>query len=332
MSLAFPLRTLGLLLLAGLVIASVGYLASSGDRDRSYGPLSTATEAPPPGLGWNVSPIPAPDRMPVYRLEESHHSGPQAVRIAEDLGMRPDGVSYDVSQRVYIVQDSSRAATLTVQERGSQVTYKLATDLGNREQAPELPSDTQARVQAREILDEAGLSPPQDQVERPARVSIGETFARCESAEDDNASQPTCRQVNLTKSVRFERRIDGFGVLGGGELHLVLGSDARLVRLEANREPIRPAGSEATISFEQALNRAQATDGALVETRPGACPSQEIDRVRLSYYVPPRDAVASAWGPQGPWVFPAYTFEASCEQPEADASDWSVRISVPAVR
>lgn len=329
-----------MLLVAVVSIASVGYVATTEDEPARYGPLPTSKEATPRGLTWNVTPIDAPDEMPVYRLEKTQRSGSDAVRIATALGMEPDEVTYDASDRAYHVEDASQGATLTVEALSDGVAYHRDPGPIDAEDPPDLPSDDEARADAIEALEDAGLMPPQGEVGDP-RTAIDQTVARCSSGAGTNAtantSQPACRKIELSKRVVFDRRIDAYPALGSNTLTVSLGDDGRVVELASRWAPLERSGTAATVPLDEALERAQAMDGALLETAPEACQNREITEVHLSYYIPARDTNAEPGNgssrSSSPWAFPVYTFQAPCEASESNAhASYSVRISVPAVR
>lgn len=326
-----PHRMLALLVIAVVAVASVGYLATAAEPEPSYGPLPTHRQATPHGLIWDVEDPDVPEQMPVYRLEPGGRSGGEAVGIAEELGMEPHAVTYDVSRGAYHVEDPSRGASLTVSADGSRIVYDARSTRSSLADPPVLPSDDRARQRATEILQGAGLMPSDVDVDDRPRVTVDETVARCQAATED--ANGTCRQVNLTKSVRFNQEIDGHPLVGASSLEVELGHQGQLVGLVVRSAQLQPAGSQSLVPVDRAQDVAQRGDGTFLETRPEACQSRVIDEVGVSYFVPRWEALGEPWGADGPWVFPVYTFQATCEDRAQQANgNWSVRIHVPAVR
>lgn len=326
-----PHRMLALLVIAVVAVASVGYLATAAEPEPSYGPLPTHRQATPHGLVWDVEDTDHPEQMPIYRLEPAGRSGGEAAGIAEELGMEPHAVTYDVSRGAYQVEDPARGASLTVSADGSRIVYDARSARSSLTDPPVLPSDDRARQRATEILQGAGLMPSDVDVDDRPRVTVDETVARCQAATED--ADGTCRQVNLTKSVQFDQELDGHPLIGASSLDVELGHQGQLVGLVVRSAQVQPAGSRSLVPVDRALDVAQRGDGTLLETRPEACGSRVIDEVHVSYFVPRWEALGEPWGADGPWVFPVYSFQASCEDRAEEASgNWSVRIHVPAVR
>jgi hypothetical protein len=324
-------RIAALLGAAALLVGGSALLAAAVQDERFYEPRPTSRGSPP-SVSWNVSPIEPPDELAIYRLGEASQSAHDSVRIAKALGMDPDEVEYDLSQRTYWIEEEDPRATLHVSDRGREITYHRETPSSTfAEDPPELPTDEQALEQARAFLEQTELMPPEEEVASQPRVFVDERAASCQSTEDPNASEGSCTSVNLTKTVRFERLIDGYPVVYGDALNVGLGDEGHIREFTVRWEPIDQIDTEATITYEKAYLRAQAMEEAWW-VAPGSCERAEVTTASVGYFLPDRDTVGEPWGPEGPWVFPVYLFEGSCEGVDGSRPDSGITIAVPATR
>lgn len=327
-----PLRRIAAVLVAaGALIAGVGYLAASTSPDRTYELLPRSSGMAPRGITWNVSPIEAPDEMPVYRLEENSQSAHDAVRIALALGMDPDELTYDLSQRTYWVEETDPRATLHVSDAGKEISYhRDTTYAGIAEHPPELPGDAEAVELARAFLERADLMPPGEHVATPPRVFIDERLGHCDTGDQGNATDGSCTFTNVSKSVRYERLVDGYPAIYGTSLAVGLGDEGRIREVSVQWEPIGQIDTEPVVGFEDAYRDARSMGDDWWQA-PGGCERPEITTARLGYFFPERDSIGEPWGPSGPWVFPVYLFEGTCEDVDETRPYSGITIAVPAV-
>lgn len=326
----FP-RIAAVLTVAAVLIAGTGFLASSTSADRSYEMLPRSSGMAPRGITWNVSPIEAPDQMPIYRLEETSQSAHDAVRIALALGMDPDELTYDLSQRTYWVEETDPRATLHVSDAGSEISYHRDTSYaGIDERPPELPGDEEAVELARAFLERTDLMPPSEQVATPPRVFIDERVGHCDTGDQSNATDGSCTFTNISKSVRYERLVDGYPTIYANSLAVGFGDEGEIREVSVQWEPIRQIDTDPVVGFEHAYQDAQSMGDDWWQA-PGGCESPEITTARLGYFFPERDSVGETWGPSGPWVFPVYLFEGRCEDVDPTRPYGGITIAVPAV-
>lgn len=320
------LPILGALLGVAAVLGSAAALADALEGDRAYELAPQPRGRAPEVTGWNVSSPAFSDELPVYRLEPASGSPREAVRLAEELDLEPQGLTYDVSRGIHIVEAAS--GTVHVSDRGRELSFQRASTAADAfAEPPQLPSDEEARSLARAFLERTGLMPPAEDVAPEPRVVIDERAGRCSSDGGDD-----CRHVNLSKSVRYDRLLSGRATIGANSLNVGLGDGGQIRELSIHWEPIRRIDADETVPFEDALEEAKAPQDRWWRA-PGSCERAVVTEAKLGYFFPDREVVEAPDSSQGPWVFPVYLFEGPCVDQEGEpVAGERLRLAVPAVR
>lgn len=318
---------LGVLLGVSVLLGGTAALADLLQAERSYEIDRQPRAQAPEVEAWNPPPVRAPGQLSVYRLDPAEGSARQAVDLARELGMQPEEVVYDLSRGLHVVEAS--LATLHLEDRGRQLSYQRTSSPSGDvfEHPPSLPSDEEARRKARALLERTGLMPPEEDLAPEPRVIIDEGAHRCSS--DDTAGQSGCRHVNLSKSVRYDRLLEGRPAIGANSLAVSFGGEGQLRELSVQWEPVQRVDDEPRISFEDALDQAKTGEDRWWRA-PGECATAEVQEAQIGYFFPDRERVEAA---EGPWVFPVYLFEGPCFDHEGEpVTDGRLQIAVPAVR
>ena len=276
----------------GAIIAGVSFTNNSIDEQlpsKAFPEIGAPTTEINITLGAGMALPVIPDKIMVYKVKKPEVTAEKVTALAETLGLIGD-VSEDAN-RCIVKHDSLE---LEVLKASGRLFYRDSSKIyGDINNPPNLPLKETAIKSAKKFLSDNGLMPADAEFSKV--VTDTAEIARKDPATGDVSTE----KIDLVMQVIFDRKINGFPVVGAGsKLKVYIGNNGDVVGVYKCWREYEPYKQFTILTPSQALERLREKGIHRVITGEEV----KVKEVYLAYYAEP--------SPEDQEYFqPVYVFE-----------------------
>ena len=244
--------------------------------------------------------------MMTYKVNRPDVSAEKVTDIGRRLEFAGDVIpsSGGLSELAYEMSDEG--SRLIVWRNSGTIEYNRS-ELLFPNQAPNLPSNEEAKRIATAFLADAGLLPSDALIQEPV------PGARMAGPKESSTGEMVAEEFIAHLLVRFDRDIGGLPVTGpGAKFGVRIGDGGEVGRVLKVWREMEPYNEVPVKSPEQALQELK--DGEGTHNAPQDCEKVVLDKIYVAYWMEP------APDPQE-YVVPVYVFEGECLNKDGEYLD-----------